>query len=159
MQRSACQRANWWLSSLDSVWSEFVVYFSKRTPKAAGLHNHKWLIGFPSVCVSGVRPSSLGCSTFYWQVQNNNGRWPELLHLQLSDQSKIIQVTASWPRPGHRSVRTANDLRLSWSRALNPCFRALWQSSRSDGTKWLFSLLTDTVLTPAARKVSQLFVV
>lgn len=47
------------------------------------LHFGRWSIRFVTLLfVCDASFSGLGCSTFYWQAWNNNGRWPKLIHLQ-----------------------------------------------------------------------------
>lgn len=68
-------------------------------------HSHSWLIGFVSLFVCDASLSSLGCGTFYWQAQNNNGRWPKLIHLQHSHRKSSRSLTpnlnlrGTWEEP------------------------------------------------------------
>lgn len=49
----------------------------------------------------------LGCSTFYWQAQNN-GRWPKLVHLQSSQPNNPGHRLPSWT--WEESERLESDL-------------------------------------------------
>lgn len=146
----------------------------KSRPKAVGLHIQQWLIGFPSVFVCDAGLSSLACTTFYWQAQNNNGRWPELIHLQHSHHSKNNPghwlPTQTWEEiweDGERSedreifehVKILTLKAFSWvcnsclGVAAVTCLRALWQKTCVRWKNRLFRQFVGSVFNPATQQI------